>query len=567
MTLEELFRTRPFRIRNADEYDISNILSLFVSPVDGLTTPFDFENAIVKGRMGSGKTMYLRANHAYYLSGLVPALIERCSELILPVFIRLSDFQHLSEPKAIYRAIVVKIVEELTSIYLHLGDMKSLVELQSGLRQIPDSVVRAHKLSVSMKQLALLGSEEYIQRVSTEFGLNGGIKPKFLELSAEWRKTNLTELRQKPNPGIKDIEECYKNLLEDQDGRILLLIDEAGSLDKRFFRDTDQGSAFFEILMNQFRTASFIRTKIAVYPNSYSDMLTETRYGDAVILEDTVEHEIGYSRFRERTISLINNYLNPHPYRDTSFSASDVFEVSSTSHYGDALEQIMYASGGNMRRLIQLLDLTMDTAYGQTKRPERVSLDHAFAALKRHGANTELPLSSQEIDFLDTLVSVCRSRGAFKFQFPNVPLYKYTGRSQEYNLVKVDEIGTGRRPTTYSFDYAYCVFKDIPTHRMIDSEKICRERTNESGRWLTRVALISQELIDHAALPGKLEGTIDYVKGESGFVASDAGDQFYFTATDVIGADKSKAVMVGKRVRFYPTNLGDVQMAVMLEIL
>ena len=71
------------------------------------------------------------------------------------------------------------------------------------------------------------------------------------------------------------MEECYSNLLENQNGKILLLIDEAGSLDNKFFRDNNNCTAYFEILMNQFRTASFIRTKIAVYPNSYSDMLTE----------------------------------------------------------------------------------------------------------------------------------------------------------------------------------------------------------------------------------------------------------------------------------------------------
>ena len=62
------------------------------------------------------------------------------------------------------------------------------------------------------------------------------------------------------------------------------------------FRGNDGETAYFEILMNQFRTIPFIRTKIAVYPNSYSDMLTETRYGDIIKLEHSVtgarEHAI-----------------------------------------------------------------------------------------------------------------------------------------------------------------------------------------------------------------------------------------------------------------------------------
>ena len=36
MNIEQVFRARPFKIRNADEYDIANILNLFVSPTEGL---------------------------------------------------------------------------------------------------------------------------------------------------------------------------------------------------------------------------------------------------------------------------------------------------------------------------------------------------------------------------------------------------------------------------------------------------------------------------------------------------------------------------------------------------
>jgi hypothetical protein len=42
--MENVFRSRPFKIRNADEYDVTNVLGLFVSPINGLATPFDYEN-------------------------------------------------------------------------------------------------------------------------------------------------------------------------------------------------------------------------------------------------------------------------------------------------------------------------------------------------------------------------------------------------------------------------------------------------------------------------------------------------------------------------------------------
>lgn len=564
--MENVFRSRPFKIRNADEYDVTNVLGLFVSPINGLATPFDYENSIIKGRMGSGKTMYLRANHAYYLSVLVPSLIQKHDEIILPVFIRLNDFQHIKEPSEIYRAIIIKVIEELTSIYLHLEDMKHLASMQSGMKHLPDSLLGAHKLASSIKLLAQLGSEEYIERVTNELGLKGGLKSKFLELSAEYKNINFTELKKKPNPGIKDIEECYKNLLEGQEGKILLLIDEAGSLDKSFFKANDD-SCFFEILMNQFRTSSFIRTKIAVYPNSYSDMLTETRYGDAVILEDDVKNQAGFDVFRDRTINMIENYLNPNSYEKASTKVSDIFDLSTVDTTGDAIEQIIYASNGNMRRMMQLLDLTMETAFIESNGPALISKEHALKTLCKHAQKAEAEYPHQDLDLLNSLSKVCKARSAFKFKFPNVSLYKYTNRSEEFNLVNVVQLGSGRRATVYEFDYAYSIFRDIPTHRMTDSEKVNHLRTNVNGRWLDREATISDEVILHSALPGKIEGVIDYMKGDSGFIICDQGLQYFFTTSDVIDADKSKPIHKSKRIRFYPSMLQDSKMAVLLEVL
>jgi hypothetical protein len=567
-SMENVFKSRPFKIRNADEYGITNVLGLFVNPINGLATPFDYENSIIKGRMGSGKTMYLRANHAYYLSALVPSLIEKNEEITLPVFIRLNDFQHIKEPREIYCAIIIRVIEELTSIYLHLNDMKHLAEIQSGMKHLPEPLMESHKLSSSIKQLAQLGSEEYIERVTTELGLKGGLKPKFIELSAEYKNINFTEVKNKPNPGIKDVEDCYKNLLAGQDGKILLLIDEAGSLDKSFFSDNND-SCFFEILMNQFRTSSFIRTKIAVYPNSYSDMLTETRYGDAVILEDDVRNEDGYNIFRSRTFDMIKNYLNPDFYKTHTLSVADVFDLSETGTSGDAIEQIIYASNGNMRRMMQLLDLSMETAYLENNAPKLITKEHALKTLIRHAQKAESEYQPQDLDLLHSLTNVCKARGAFKFKFPNVSLYKYTNRSEEYNLVNVVQLGAGRRATTYVFDYAYAVFKEIPTHRMKISEKVNHGRTKVDGRWLDREATINDELIFHADLPGKIEGVFDFINSanDCGFIVSDNGEQYFFMKSNIIQADKSKSVITKKRVRFYPSMLDDTKSAIHIEVL
>lgn len=566
--LLSLFKRRPFKVRNADEHGLENVLNLFVSPLDGLATPFDYENSIIKGRMGSGKTMYLRANFAYYLYGMVPSLLEQDSELILPVFIRLSDFQHMKDPHQIYRSIIIKIVEEMTSIYLRLEDAKKLAALHAGIRVLPDDLLRAHKLSESMLALTKMGSDEYVQRVTTELGLRGGVKHSFLEGSAEWRKTSLAEFKKKVDPGIRDVEECYRNLIEDQDGKLLLLIDEAGALDKSFFQ-SETGYSIFETLMNQLRTARFIRTKVAVYPNSYSDMLTETRYGDVVNLEESVHDRRGYDRFYARVRNLIQNYLNPDASIGHKFQETDVFEDSGETGCGGALEQLLYASNGNMRRLIQLLDTSINASFVEGNGVSKVSKENALDALRKQAADLESLFSQRDQDLLADLVSVCKARGGFKFTFPNMSpvLYRYVYKSQEYNLIQIDSQGAGRRKTVYSFDYSFCVLRDLPTHHVTGTEKVNRERTLTDGEWIARTIQISQDVVDHAALPGKQEGDICHWKDGRGFVKDISGEEFFFQIDDLIDSDKGKNVMVGGRVRFYPVRDGGYVYAAHVELL
>ncbi len=563
--MEFLYRERPFRVRNADEYDLEQVLNLFVSPLEGLATPFDYENNIIKGKMGSGKTMYLRANHAYHLYNMVPSLLDH-TELILPVFIRLSDFQHLSEASDIYRSIIIKIIEELSSIYIHLQDADKLASIHKGMKKISHDIVYKHKLSATLNQLLRLGADQYVERVQTKLDLSGTAKPKFIELSAKYSKEQFLEVQKKSNPGIKDVEECYKILLEDRQGKILLLIDEAGVLDKCFFRG-DQNDSFFEILMNQFRTASFLRTKIAIYPNSYQDILTETRYGDVIILEESVHDEPGYNRLRKKSKEIIKKYINANgdPVRH---KAEELFDISSAG-YGDALEQILYASDGNIRRLIQLFDLSLSMAFEDHGGEGKVLIEHTLASLKRQAHETEGFYNPLELEFLSSVAKACRNRSTYRFTFPYMSpiLNKYTSRSQEYNLLKVVEVGAGRRKTTYAFDYAYCVLHDIPTHYQKDSEKINRDRSLKDGRWITRVASISEEILKETEKPEKLHGVITYYREGRGFISTTEGNEYFFGTALLIESDHNRRINKGMRVIFLPLAFDDNRFAVGVEII
>lgn len=134
--LIKVFTSRPFKTRNADEYELDNILDLFVDPTEGLIGPFDFTNSIVKGKMGTGKTMLLRANYAYYIYTLVPSLMEN-TPIILPVYIKLSDFQNLRSPEEIYDAIIIKIIEEMLAVRDTLKSAGEMARLHTGVQKLP----------------------------------------------------------------------------------------------------------------------------------------------------------------------------------------------------------------------------------------------------------------------------------------------------------------------------------------------------------------------------------------------------------------------------------------------
>jgi hypothetical protein len=563
--IQELFKKRPFKTRNADEYNLSDILSLFVNPINGLSSPVEFENSIIKGRMGSGKTMYLRANYAYYLFNIVPRILED-QELILPVFIRLSDFQHIKDPAEIYSSFIVKIVEELSTIFLKLQDAREMANIHLGMKKIKGDIYFDEKIRVASKQLLMLGSDEYIQKINLEFGASAKTTYSFLEASASFKKNDIVEIKAKKNPGINDIVTAYETLLKDSGGKILILIDEAGSLEKSFFR-SDSGESYFEILMNQLRTADFIRTKVAIYPNSYSDILTETRYGDIVALEESIDTSVNYEHYRNKVEGIIENYLNID-FVTPEVRVRDIFECEGTEN-GDCIEELINGSGGNYRRLIQLLDSVLNESFKVNFGIEKVNYQDSITTLKRHCDSVLSLFTELEKEYLFTLAKACKSRSTYRFKYPNNAqiLYKYMTKSQEFNLLRVVDAGAGRKGTTYAFDYTYCVLNDIPTHYVKGSEKIDRLRSLKTGEWITRVANINAEIIAQSEIPNKVEGEISYLAGDKGFIKGEDQIDYFFSKQYVIDSDAYKPLWINKRVKFNPSLLGDSKMATEIEII
>lgn len=566
--LQKIYASRPFKTRNADEYDLSNILDLFIDPTDGLIGPFEYSNSIIKGKMGSGKTMYLRANYAYYLYTLVPCLMDKQS-IILPVYIKLSDFQNIHDPEKLYYAIIVKIIEEIVSVCKHLRSSKELARLHTGAKTLSNLWSSDDAFFDVLEGLKTLTAEEYVERVSNGFAANGSATASFLSLYSEYETSTVTEIKRRDKPSFQNIVDACEKLLLPFNGNLLLLFDEIGSIGKSFFRSTEDGDSYFETLMNQLRTLPYVRTKLAIYPHSYSDILKETRYGDVVELEcDITSNNNLYYSFLTRTVSLIERYIKKSS--GLSCEAEDLFDIASTNQL--ILEQFINASEGNMRRLVHLLDSSMNIAYVRCQGTAKVSLEDVINALRKQGEEMESQYQDMDKNFLISLSKVCKSRSTYNFTFPNKStlIGRYTNTSSEYNVVNIKQIGVGRQGTIYSFDYAYCVYRDIPTHYVKDSEKIDRTRSTLTGEAIKRVAQLTDELLFQADIRGKIEGQITFLAdgNRSGFVTDANGTEYFISMDLVIESDKKKRFHNGDRVRFLPQNISaDSLMAVEVEIL
>lgn len=555
--LESIYTSRPFKTRNADEYDLENILDLFIDPTDGLIGPFEFSNSIIRGKMGSGKTMYLRANYAYYLYTLVPCLMDE-SPIVLPVYIRLSDFQNIHDPQNIYHAIIIKIIEEIVSVCRHLQSADELARLHTGASTLCTLWSTDKEILGVLEKLRKLTADEYIEKITKSFSTTGSVTASFLQSCANYESENVCEIKRHDTPSFQNVVDTCDRLLRPFNGKLLILFDEVGSIRKDFFKNSENGDSYFETLMNQFRTLPYVRTKLAVYPHSYSDILKETRYGDAIELEcDITNNNVQYRSFMTKTVSLIERYIEKAS--GLKCRAEEVFDISVGNQI--LIEQLINASEGNMRRLVHLLDSSMSFAFSRCHGTDRVVVGDVLESLSRQGSEMESLYQDMDRDFLGRLAKVCRSRSTYRFTFPNksTVVNKYTSLSEEYNVINIRQAGSGRQSTVYSFDYAYCIYKDIPTHYVKDSEKIDRSRSSISGEPIKRVAQLSDELLVQSDMRGKVEGKVVFVANNprSGFAETAENESYFITMDSVISSDKKDRFYVGESVRFIPTKLDE----------
>ena len=94
----------------------------------------------------------------------------------------------------------------------------------------------------------------------------------------------------------------------------------------------------------------------------------------------------------------------------------------------------------------------------------------------------------------------------------------------------------------YYFDYSYCVYKDIPTHYLKNSEKVDKTRSRRYGEPIQRIAKLSDELLFQSRIRGKIEGEISYLNPEktSGFIKGKDSLEYYFSESYIVNDDRKK---------------------------
>jgi predicted phosphodiesterase len=458
-------KRNPFTFSNAEKFSANHIIHLFVTSEgrnQGAVRPTG--DAIIRGSRGSGKTMLLR-----YLN----------------IFGNFTFEEHIKEKK-VSESFPVMVNLSL----IHNSEWKSTVSslIESAEKLIYDSVLN----SLENKNIELHSAEfrNALFRVKQK-----------LKVLANQEGSNIWKL------GIA-IKENMANYFT----HILLLIDEVAPVfPKEFFTDSDNG---FLRWMNSIRNSGPYFTRIAVYPNAISDILNEDRFGTIVNLDYNVKNHDDYIAYRSYCEELVNRYLKMVSInRLKPTKLSDIIDLESKNE-DDAFEQLLFASDGSSRRFSSLMDKCLTT--NRYEKGKLFAKNDIFEIIKEFSNNLLSSYDLTEQEIAHSIAKACRKQITYRFRLPNLSglVSSLHAKNEELNIVKLAEVGTGRRGTTYEFAYPYCILMDIQTHYLKDTRKICSGRDMYSGEWISQVTTIAKEQIDYLNKELRLEGIIVEISKE-----------------------------------------------------
>jgi hypothetical protein len=476
-------RRNPFTFSNAEKISSNQIIKLFVTSEGRNKSAVRFTgDAIIRGSRGSGKTMLLR-----YLNIFGHVIFDenirnkRVSESF-PVFVNLSLI-HSSEWK---------------------GTVNSVIE--SAEKMIFDSVLSS--LENKNNQLNSSEFKNALFKVKQKLGVLAN-----QEGSIIWKL------------GI-----AIKGNLSNYFSHILLLIDEVAPVfPKEFFSDKENG---FLRWMNSIRNSGPYFTRIAVYPNDFSDVLNEERFGSIVNLDFDIKSDTDYQAYRDYCIELANNYLKLVSIdKINPTKIEEVLEIEGDSE-NDSLEQLLYASDGSSRRFTSLLDKCITSSsyskYNSFKKEDIINILKEFS----NNLLSSYDLSDREI--AKSIAKACKKQTTYRFRLPGLTslITNLHAKNEELNIIKLAEVGTGRRSTTFEFTYPYCILMEVQTHYLKNTRKICSGRDRKSGEWITQVTTITKEQLDVLNNELRIIGSIIEIDDELILIKDIKGFEYIISSLD-----------------------------------
>ena len=458
-------KRNPFTFSNAEKISAHQIIHLFVTSEgrnQGAVRPTG--DAIIRGSRGSGKTMLLRYLNIFGKFTFDENVKDKKVSESFPVMVNLS--------------------------LIHNSEWKSSVNtlIESAEKLIFESVLTS------------------LEKKNNELD------------SAEFRnalfkvKQRLKVLANQEGSNIWKLGLAIKENMGKYFTHILLLIDEVAPVfPKEFFTDSDNG---FLRWMNSIRNSGPYFTRIAVYPNDNSDILNEDRFGTVINLDYNVKNHDDYISYRSYCIELVNRYLfmvSINKLEPTKLSK--IIDLES-SNENDAFEQLLYASDGSSRRFSSLMDKCLTTS--RYEKGKLFDKNDVFEIIKEFSNNLLSSYDLSEREIAHSLAKACRKQVTYRFRLPNLSglVSSLHAQNEELNIVKLAEVGTGRRGTTYEFTYPYCILMDIQTHYLKDTRKICSSRDMFTGEWIAQVTTITKNQIDYLNKEPRLEGIVTELSNE-----------------------------------------------------
>ena len=532
-----LYDARPFLTQNADTLNLHQLSDIFIEPT--AHNSFACQNEIVKGRMGSGKTMYLRANYAHHRPSTLSQDVS-----ILPIYLCLSQLTPAAGGDTgakVYQEILIQMVDEMQKEFENL----SSVYLYHGFTYDREAFANASaevlaQIRGMRNYLNDTGSPDQEYRCVPNFQ---AVIDAFDRLSAPFRDPHLT---------------------------LLILLDEVGSVYSSFFQSGNGDSSLFEILMNQLRTYAHCSYKIGIYPHHQEDILVGTRYGQMIDLDVDI---IGtdYDAFISKCEQLIHRYVANALRKYCSLTTvhvemGDIFELdSASSGSSDNMPyELAFAASGNFRRLVHVLDRAMSNAQIRHGGTGRINKHDITTAIKDHAKDLELSYDHDSRTALDNIVALCRQRKCFLFDLLKGAVLdrKLLFQNTEYQIITEYTPKTEVSGPVYRLDYAYCLYKDIPTniYHLYGQDPHSTQIRTSKPQWITTVIHIPFEYLNRALEQRPLtKGTVDYIvfnEKKEGYIKTENGQAYHFREDDFVNIHTASKIDVGSLVTFLADKIG-----------